>query len=93
MNKLLSKLPLLAFVLAATFAFGFNAPEKENTSKYGSHEGEVYDVTNVNVGPEEDEYQCNSLSGQCLYEDEAMNNPISGSWGEFAPGDELIPVD
>ncbi|WP_026969644.1 DUF6520 family protein [Algoriphagus terrigena] len=70
MNKLLSKLPLLAFVLAATFAFGFNAPEMlvENPpakiwTPGGSLPHGYQDVTAiVNNG----NYNCDDQSAECI---------------------------
>ncbi|WPR77499.1 DUF6520 family protein [Algoriphagus sp. NG3] len=92
MNKVKGALPIIAFVFAAFAAFAFNFPENEVTSKYGSHAGDIYDVTNVNMGPDTDEYQCNGETSQCLFEDQELQNPVSSSWGEFDPGDALIPI-
>ncbi|HSF55906.1 MAG TPA: hypothetical protein VLA71_19280, partial [Algoriphagus sp.] len=93
MNKLINKLPLLAFVLAAFAALAFNFPDKENTSRYGSHDSKIYDVTNVDMGSAADEYQCNGETGECLFEDEELENHVPNSWGEFDPGEALVPIN
>lgn len=93
MNKLINKLPLLAFVLAAFAAVAFNFPEEGNTSKYGSDGIDTYDVTNVDMGPGADEYQCNSETLVCLYQDEELATPVPESEGRFIPGNELDPIE
>jgi len=92
MNRLLSKLPLLAFVLAAFAAFAFNFPDREVTSEYGGVGTVVYDVTNVDMGPADDEYQCSGDSGQCLFQNPGLSVPVENSEGQFEPGDALIPI-
>lgn len=93
MNKLINKLPLLAFVVAGFAAFAFNFPDKEVTSKYGSDGIDTYDVTNVDMGPGADEYWCNEETVVCLFQDENLQTPVPDSEGRFIPGNELDPIE
>ncbi|SFT42229.1 hypothetical protein SAMN04489724_0686 [Algoriphagus locisalis] len=89
MNKLKGALPIIAFVFAAFAAFAFNFPQKGTDPRYGTHDGKVYDVTNVNMGDGIDEYQCDELEDQCLFENQALTIPVENSDGEFIPGPAL----
>ena len=93
MNKLKGALPLIAFVFAAFAAFAFNFPEKGDNPRYGTHDGNVYDVTNVDMGPGADEYWCDSDPSTCLFQDQQATTPVVGSLGEFIPGIDLEPID
>lgn len=86
-------MPLLAFVLAAASALAFNMPENERAPEYGTpDDGQTwYDVTNVDMGPAPDEYQCNASTESCLYSEKDLESPITEEEGEFVPGSALIP--
>lgn len=78
MNKLMSKLPLLAFVLAAFAAVAFTSP-KEATSLFGEENGTWYDVTLTM--PNNDTYVCDQVDQDgCLYDaPHGTGNPIEDS--------------
>jgi hypothetical protein len=85
MNKLLSKLPLLAFVLAAFTAVAFTSPVSDEP-QYGTPDG---GVTWVQINDPENpvNYQCDPGSEACLYADESMDHPIGNTNRKFT----LIP--
>ncbi|WP_139162845.1 hypothetical protein [Algoriphagus faecimaris] len=72
----MSKLPLLAFVLAAFAAVAFTSP-KASTGEYGLAGGVWYDVTDID--PDEDTYVCNQDETEdCLFDQPfGMGQPIS----------------
>ena len=73
MNKLIKKLPLLAFVLAAFAAVAFS-PKEAPMNKYGQSGAQWYNVTNVVPGPTT--YTCDEAEEvHCLY-DAVNGNPI-----------------
>lgn len=82
MNKLISKLPLLAFLLAAFAAVAFTSP-KVVTGEYGQAAGVWYDVQGIN--PDEDTYVCNSSeSHNCLFEEASVTStPIPSEMGKI----------
>lgn len=85
MDKLLKKLPLLAFVLAAFAAVAFTSPVSEDP-QYGTPDGgETWVQVNDPQNPVN--YQCNSGSEACLYQDQSMNHPIGATNKQFV----LIP--
>lgn len=66
MNKLINKLPLLAFVMAAFAAVAFTAPSSI-TGEFGLAGGTWYDVTGIN--PDEDTYVCDAdPTKDCLFD-------------------------
>jgi hypothetical protein len=81
MNKLLSKLPLLAFVLAAFAAVAFTSPVNDEP-EYGTPDG---GVTWVQVNDPENpvSYQCDEGSEACIYEDQSMDHPIGTTNKKF----------
>jgi len=81
MNKLINKLPLLAFVLAAFAAVAFTSP-KEATNLFGEENGTWYDVTNTT--PNNDTYVCDQVDANgCLYDaPHDMGSPIEDSTRE-----------
>lgn len=93
MEAITKRVPLLAFVLAAFAAVAFTFPEMEVTSRFGAVGSDIYDVTNVDMGPGADEYQCNAETSQCLFQDQQLQNPVPGALGEFDPGESLIPIN
>ncbi|WP_192348645.1 hypothetical protein [Algoriphagus sp. Y33] len=80
------------FSLAVVAAFAFTTPM--NSSFYGTTDNGVtwYDVTNVEEGTNPDEYQCQNVSGQCLYSEADQGAPIMDATGRFLPGSGLIPI-
>jgi hypothetical protein len=93
-NQIKNLLRAGVFVLAAVAAFAFTQPGDLLTDKYGTANNAWYDVTNVSMGPANNQYQCNTVlhpTDQCLYLDASTSNPISGSNGRFIPGSSLIP--
>lgn len=85
MNAITKRLPLLAFVLAAFAAVAFTSPESDDP-QYGTPDGgETWVQVNDPQNPVN--YQCNSGSEACLYEDESMNHPIGTTDKQFV----LIP--
>lgn len=66
MNKLINKLPLLAFALAAFAAFAFTSP-KEANNLFGQENGTWYDVSTTM--PNNDTYVCDQVDEDgCLYD-------------------------
>lgn len=78
MNKLINKLPLFAFVLAAFAAVAFTSPEVA-TNEYGEEGGTWYNVTGIT--PDDDTYVCNAEPNvNCLFDDShGAGQPISTS--------------
>lgn len=81
MNAITKRLPLLAFVLAATFAFGFNAPEilvKKTATKVWTPGGPLphgyRDVTDIVANGD---YDCSGESQECRVEF-SNDNPATG---------------
>ena len=82
MNRLLNKLPLLAFVLAAFAAFAFS-PKNSAMNVYGESAGQWYNVTGITPGPST--YTCDQLTdAECLH-DAVNGNPIN-------PGEDRVFV-
>lgn len=81
MNRLLSKLPLLAFVLAAFAAVAFGPARELPQDMYG------YDPQhgwiNVNSIPPGASVECNS-TGDCLY-DEPGGTPLTEGTFKYNP--------
>ncbi|PSL02260.1 hypothetical protein CLV48_11043 [Cecembia rubra] len=93
MNTLIKRLPLLAFVLAAVFAFAFTKPVDPLQPQYGQDDmGLIYDVTNVQRGSGPNEYQCDITSETCLWADIQLTQPLSSN-GKFVPGANLVPIN
>lgn len=81
MNKLINKLPLLAFVLAAFAAVAFTEPQIEDP-QYGTPDG---GDTWVQVNDPENpvSYNCNSGSEACLYSQPDLMHPIGTTDRKF----------
>lgn len=92
MNKLINKLPLLAFVLAAFAAFAFSSPNDALAPRYGKVGANVYNVTGLTMGPGANQYWCDSETTVCLYHDEETQDPVDESIGTFIPGSGLTPI-
>ncbi|MBN7813435.1 hypothetical protein J0A68_20940 [Algoriphagus sp. H41] len=70
----MKRLPLLAFVLAATIAFAFS-PKGEDSNQYGHDSTQWINVTGVTPGPTT--YTCDAaVSEHCLY-DAPNGNPLN----------------
>ena len=66
MNKLINKLPLLAFVLAAFAAVAFTSPSEEVGTMYGYDGTDWYEVTGP---PSPTTYACDAHTQPgCLYD-------------------------
>jgi len=63
MNKLINKLPLLAFVLAAFAAFAFSSPRTPEYAQDTVNPSIWYDLTNVTPGPTT--YVCDEVDDIC----------------------------
>tara|TARA_R110002124_G_scaffold88576_1_gene227207 strand:- start:217 stop:498 length:282 start_codon:yes stop_codon:yes gene_type:complete len=92
MNKLKGFLPIIAFVFAAFAAFAFSSPEKPNDPRYGKVGSDVYDVTDLDMGPLPNQYWCDEETTVCLFEDEEASIPVDDSEGTFIPGSSLTPI-
>ncbi len=74
MNKLINKLPILAFVLAAFAAVAFS-PKDMAMNVYGESAGQWYNVTGITPGPST--YTCDQQEDvECLH-DAPNGNPIN----------------
>lgn len=95
MNRLIKMLPALALVLAATIAMAMNFanPSHVNDPKFGSANGNVYDVTHRTMGPGPLQYRCNIATSDCLYEDSGLVTPVPDIEGQFVPGSGLTPIE
>ncbi|WP_200976467.1 hypothetical protein [Echinicola sp. 20G] len=80
------------FLFAILAAFAFTQPVDMDEPRFGQSGSEWYDVTNVEIGPGDDQYQCTGTTSQCLYEDASTANPVAGALGNFEPGDDLDPI-
>lgn len=85
MNTLFKRLPLFAFLLAAFATVAFTSPEQDDP-QFGTPDN---GITWVQVNDPENpvDYQCNTGSQACLYQDESMANPIGATNRKFV----LIP--
>ncbi len=95
MKSLTKMLPALGLVLGATMAMAMNFanPSNANDPKFGSANGEVYNVTTRTMGPGAQQYQCTLAESDCLYEDSDLITPIANSEGQFVPGSGLTPIE
>lgn len=90
MNRILNKLPLLAFVLAAFAAVAFTSPkEEEGGAMYGYDGTHWYEI----VGAEGTTYNCdNDDQPGCLY-DAIEGNPVNPNVDRKFVNISLTPVD
>ncbi|MFD2201813.1 hypothetical protein [Shivajiella indica] len=79
-NSIKNLLRAGVFALAAVFAFAFTEPMNPNQTVWGNDP--IQGPVPVQLGSSQ--YECeNNPSAQCLYEDEDLTMPITGSNGDF----------
>lgn len=95
MNTLIKRLPLLAFVLAAVFAFAFTKPSTKTMVEYGSLDGVTWYIIDENATQGVD-YECNQTiePTHCLYEapDRITGNPVGPVQREFVLLNPNLPI-
>ena len=84
MDKLINKLPLLAFVLAAFAAVAFTGP-KEEDPMYARIVDSQNNVTWLHVNDPQNpvDYDCDNGSEYCLYSAPNESSPIGSADKEF----------
>jgi hypothetical protein len=88
MNKLINKLPLLAFVLAAFAAVAFTSPETGEYAQDPDNPSIWYDLSEVDPGPET--YECNN-TGNCLRDAPSTSGTVIAN-GMFVKHSDELPV-
>ena len=79
MKNLTSKLPIVAFVLAAVFAFAFTEPSSQmgHAPIYDENNPTQVvgwiDVSTLEIG---EDYRCNESTNDCLYAEQDLNSPV-----------------
>ncbi|WP_186758652.1 DUF6520 family protein [Echinicola salinicaeni] len=89
MNKFLKSLPALAFALAASVAFAFNMPLDDASSAtkvWTPDAAEPHGYREVTSIVQEEEYDCNLSSNECLVEF-SNDDPATGMKTILQDGD------
>ncbi|MGY6521521.1 MAG: hypothetical protein ACXIUD_07325 [Mongoliitalea sp.] len=95
MNTFIKKVPILAFLVAAVFAFAFTQPTASNMVEFGTEDGITWYVIDENATQGVD-YECNLTSEpiHCLYEspDQTEGIPVGPIQREFVLLNPNLPV-
>lgn len=95
MNTFIKRLPLLAFVLAAVFAFAFTKPSTKTMVQFGTEDELTWYIIDENASQGVD-YECNLTSEpiHCLYEapDRTTGNPVGPVQREFVLLNPNLPI-